>query len=41
MIKTLCPGGGGGGGHSGTKWLPSAKRLCGAEVVKSSGSELI
>ena len=26
-------GGGGGGGHSGTEWIPTAKRQCGAEAV--------
>ena len=28
-------GGGGGGGHSGTEWLPTAKRPHGVEMVNT------
>ena len=30
-----------GGEHSGTEWLPTAKRPCGAETLKSRGGQLL
>ena len=35
VVGAEVPGGGGGGGHSGTEWLPTAKRPSGVEGVNA------